>query len=231
MANSCSEVRDSMRSLAHFDYRRRVRHAAPKFLSLLIVALAISGCQKPVTVPPLAQQDLEQAKQALTAAGLKPGNIIGTPGTGAYVTAQSIDAGKQVPRDTPVDLTVAVPVALPDLTKIKLTDAVSTLQDMGMKVNFVKKPSLQLFRGSRVTDQSPVATTPVRAGTMVTLTVATPPDLGAFLGLVTKEPAYQKLNPEYKGILDQFLAPDGARSVPSEQSGQSGQTGQGGQKK
>jgi len=37
------------------------------------------------------------------------------------------------------------------------------------------------------------------------LTVTAPPDVGVLLGLVTKEPAYQKLNPEYRNVLDAFL--------------------------
>ena len=217
MENSCSEIRDSVPSLDHFDNRRFVRRTVPKYLSLLIIALTISGCKKDVVVPPLAQLDLEQAKQALAAAGLKPGNINGTAGPGAYVTAQGLEAGKQVPRDSQVDLTVEIPQPLPDLTKMKVTDAVSMLQDMGMKVGFVKQPSLKLFGGSKVTAQSPAPTTPARRGQMVMITVAMPPDLGAFLGLVTKEPAYTKLNPEYKGILDQFLGAEGGQPQPQSQ--------------
>jgi len=212
MATSCSAVRDSIRTLDRFDHDRFVRRTAPKYLSLLIIALTISGCKRDVVVPPVGQMDLEQAKQALASAGLKPGNIVGTAGPGAYVTAQSLDGGKQVPRDSQVDLTVEMPQALPDLTKSKVTDAISTLQDMGLKVQFIKQPSLRLFGGSKVTAQSPLATTLVRRATTVTLTVATPPDVSAFLGLVTKEPGYQKLNPEYKGILDQFLGAEGGQS-------------------
>jgi beta-lactam-binding protein with PASTA domain len=218
MATSCSEVRNSIRSLDHFDYRRFVRRTVPKYLSLLIMALVISGCQKSVSVPTVVTLDVEQAKQALAAKGLKPGNIIGPSGVGAYVTAQSLEGGKQVPRDTQVDLTVEMPQPLPDLTKMKVTDAVSMLQDMGMKVGFVKQSSLRLFSGSKVTAQSPLPTTPARRGQMVMITVAMPPDLGAFLGLVTKEPAYQKLNPEYKGILDQFLGAEGGQPQPQQPS-------------
>src|SRR5215472_16684044 len=114
MATSCSAVRDSIRTLDRFDHDRFVRRTAPKYLTLLIIALTISGCKRDVVVPPVGQMDLEQAKQALASAGLKPGNIVGTAGPGAYVTAQSLDGGKQVPRDSQVDLTVEMPQALPD---------------------------------------------------------------------------------------------------------------------
>jgi len=45
----------------------------------------------------------------------------------------------------------------------------------------------------------------VRRGQVITLTVAIPPDLGELVGVVTNEPAYSKLNPEYRQYLDAFL--------------------------
>jgi len=100
---------------------------------------------------------------------------------------------------------VEAPVAVPDLVKSKLTDAVSVLQASGLSVAFIKQPTLKLFGGGKVVLQTPDPNTLVRRGSVVTLTVAAPPDLGALVGLVTKEPAYEKLNPEYRQILDQFL--------------------------
>jgi len=45
----------------------------------------------------------------------------------------------------------------------------------------------------------------VHRGTTVTLNVSTPPDLGVLVGMVTKDPAYNKLNPEYRQYIDAFL--------------------------
>ena len=185
-----------------------MRKAPAKHLLLFITAvtavLISTGCKK-VAVPSVAQLDLDQAKQILTSAGLKVGNITGTQGPGTYVLTQSINPGVQVKADTAVDLTVEAPVQVPDLTKNKITDAVSTLQISGLGVAFIKQPTLKLFGGAKVIAQTPLPTTLVHRGTVVTITVSSPPDLGALVGLVTKEPAYANLNPEYRNILDQFL--------------------------
>jgi len=178
-------------------------------MSLLLIAifagLCASGCKKPVAVPNVVQQDLEQAKQTLTAAQLKPGNILGGQGAGAYVVAQSPAASQQVSANSAVDLTVELPVTVPDMTKQNVTDAVSTLQNMGLKVMFIKDPTRKLFGAPKVTAQSPAAATLVRHDATITLTVQAPPDLTALVGLVTKEPAYEKLKPEYRNVLDAFL--------------------------
>ncbi len=179
----------------------------------LTAALAAAGCSKPTVVPNVVGQEIEQAKQSIAAAKLKPGNISGNQAAGAYVVSQNPNAYQQVSPNSPVDLQVETPMPVPDLTHIKVTDAVSTLQQMGLKVAFVKQPTLKLFGGSKVVAQSPAAPTPVRRDATVTLTVATPPDLGAFLGIITSEPAYQRLNPEYKNALDQVFGPANAQKT------------------
>jgi beta-lactam-binding protein with PASTA domain len=175
---------------------------------LLLVAVTagfvLTGCKK-VAVPNVVQLDFEQAKQTLATANLKLGNVTGTQSTGSYVIAQTPPPGQQVKPDSTVDLTVEAPVPVPDLTKSKLTEAVSVLQGTGLAVAFIKQPTLKLFGGAKVLAQSPDPNTLVRHGTVVTITVASPPDLGVLVGLVTREPAYEKLNPEYRQVLDQFL--------------------------
>src|SRR5690242_4245766 len=150
-----------------------IRKPANHFLLLIAVlttGLASSGCKKAV-VPNVVQQDLDQAKQTLAAAHLKPGNITGNQGPGSYVVTQTLAAGQQVSTNSTVDLTVEAPVVLPDLTKNKVTDAVTTLQVMGLQVAFVKQPTLKLFGGASVVAQAPVAATSVHRGSVVTLTV------------------------------------------------------------
>jgi len=173
-------------------------------LVAVTAGLVSTGCKK-VAVPNVVDQDFDQAKQTLAAAKLKLGNINGIQGPGSYVLTQTPPAGQQVSANTPVDLTVAAPVPVPDLTNNKLTDAVSILQGTGLPVAFIRQPTLKLFGGAKVLAQTPVPATLVRRGTVVTITVASPPDLGALVGLVTKEPAYANLNPEYRQVLDQFL--------------------------
>jgi serine/threonine-protein kinase len=194
--------------------RRGTLDSEPKGTNALLltgviaVALACAGCSKKVAVPNVVDQDVDQAKQALTALGLKPGNVTGVQGSippGSYVVSQTPAAGTQVSSDSPVDLQIEAPSTVPDLTKAKMTDAVNTLQELGLKVAFVKESTLNLFGGSKVTAQSPAPNSSVRRGSVITLTVATPPDMGALVGLVTREPAYNKLKPEYRQYLDQFL--------------------------
>lgn len=189
------------------------------FLILVVTLgiIAFTGCskKKEVMVPDLqSQPDLDHAEKALIAAGLKPGNISGTPGPGAYVVSQKPAAGQQVAPDSTVDLVVEVPIAVPTLTSSNLTDAVTQLQGLGLKVGFVKKSSFNPFGTAKIEQQEPAPNSPMRSGGVVTLTVSTPHDFGGLLGLVSKEPAYQNLKPEYKNVLDAFLGnPSTPRSM------------------
>jgi beta-lactam-binding protein with PASTA domain len=179
------------------------------FVLLLAIAGA-TGCAKKIAVPNLAQQDLEQAKAMLTAQKLKAGNIMGAPGAvppGTYVVTQNPPPGQMVPANTPIDLIVEVPISVPDFANSTISDAVNTLQSLGLKVMLVKQPTsgLKFMSKPKVVQQYPLANSAVRKDTTVTLTVTAPPDVGVLLGMVTKEPAYQNLNPEYRNVLDQFL--------------------------
>ena len=193
----------------------------PRCIFLMLVVtlgmIALTGCTKKaeVVAPDLQQQpDLDQAEKALTAAGLKTGNISGTPGPGAYVVSQKPAAGQQVASGSAVDLVVEVPMAVPTLTSSNLTDAVTQLQGLGLKVGFVKKSSFNPFGTAKIEQQEPAANSLMRRGGVVTLTVSTPHDFGGLLGLVSKEPAYQNLKPEYKNVLDAFLGnPSTPRSM------------------
>jgi len=185
--------------------KRLVRPARGLLLMMAVtVVFASTGCKK-VAVPYVVTMDLEQAKQTLAAANLKLGNVTGPQMTGSFVLTQSIPSGQQVKANTVIDLTIDAPVPVPDLTNNKLTDAVSALQIAGLQVVFIKQPTLKLFGGAKVLSQSPLPATLVHRGTPVMVTVSSPPDLGALVGLVTKEPAYANLNPEYRQVLDQFL--------------------------
>jgi hypothetical protein len=193
----------------------------PRFVLLLAMAagaIGASSCAKkePVAVPDVSQQDLDQAQKTLAASKLKAGAISGSSGTGAYVVSQSPAAGQQVSANSAVDLVVALPVTVPLLTGSDLTDAVSSLQGLGLKVGFVRKASVNPFAKAKVEQQDPAANSAVHVNSVVTLTVSTPPDVEGLLGMVAKEPAYQNLKPQYKKVLDAFLGnPSTPRSMDS----------------
>lgn len=204
--------------------RRSYGSLAKCTLLVLVVALgalSLTGCSKKkeekVAVPNLVNQDLDQAQKALTAAGLKAGNVSGAPGAippGAYVISQTPGAGQPVDPNSAVDLVVALPVMVPTLTNSNVADAVVLLQGLGLKVGFVKKSTLNPFGTAKVELQDPAPNTPVRSGALVTLTVSTGPDIAGLLGFVAKQPAYQNLKPEYKNVLDSFLGnPSTPRSM------------------
>jgi hypothetical protein len=187
-------------------------------LSLLVVlgTLSLTGCGKKkeekVAVPNLVNQDLDQAQKALAAAGLKTGNISGASGAsppGAFVITHTPGPGQQVDANSAVDLVVEMPISVPTLTNSNLTDAVSLLQGLGLKVGFVKKSTVNPFGTAKVEQQDPAPNALVRRGALVTLTVTMGPNFSALLGVVAKEPAYQNLKPEYKNILDAFLGNPG----------------------
>jgi beta-lactam-binding protein with PASTA domain len=178
-----------------------------------LVAFGAIGCSKKVVVPDVNNQDMDQAKKTLEAVSLKTGNITGVSGSvpsGAYVVSQNPKPGEQVRENSAVDLVIEAPVLVPDFTKnsVTVTDAVNQLQALGLKVDLVKQPTLSpagILRGPRVVRQEPSADTPVHHSSLVTLTVESPPDVSGLLDRLIRDPSYEKLNPEYRSVLDGFL--------------------------
>jgi len=190
--------------------RFTLSHAVRVLLTLGLIAatLGTAACAKKVSVPSVVQMDLDQAKNLLAAVPLKTGMVSSAQGAvipGAYVVSQTPNAGEQVPMNTPINLTVELPISVPNLVDSSLADAVNTLQTVGLKVMLMKQPTMNIFGKTKVVQQNPLANSMVRHDTAVMLTVTAPPDLGAVLGAVSKDPAYQKLNPEYRNILNTFL--------------------------
>jgi beta-lactam-binding protein with PASTA domain len=190
--------------MRHASHRAIVTRVA-SLTSVLILLLAVFGCAKKVTVPNVVDQQLDQARSTLTAASLKPIITGGSAAPGAYVVSQTPAPGQQVAANTSVTVAIASPVPVPQVTDTSLADALMRLQTVGLRVSLVKKPTANVFSGSRVVNQDIAPNTLVRHDTNVTLTVTAPPDVTALLNLMTKEPAYQQLNPEYRGIVDAFL--------------------------
>ena len=187
----------------------------PRLLVAAVLSLTIAtcACTKKVTVPNVVEQDVDQAKQMLTSAQLKPGNITSAQGSvppGSYVLTQTPAAGQQVPAESAVDLVAEAPATVPELTKTSLTDAINALQILELKATFIKQSSLNIFGGgAKVVAQTPTAGTLVRRGTVVTLTVTTAPDLAAAYGAVSNERAYSQLNPEYRKVVDELFGKHG----------------------
>ena len=180
---------------------------------ILAVTMAVAGfaCSKKVAVPDLLNQDIQQATKTLQSLNLKVGNVTGVSGTvspGAYVVSQNPKSGEQVAANSSVELVVQAPVVVPDLTDAGVTDAVNTLQALGLKVNLVKQSTLTaagLLRTPKVIRQDPSAHTPVRANSLVTLTIESPPKLAGLLDRVIQDPSFEKLNPEYRDVVVEFL--------------------------
>src|SRR6266568_3590122 len=87
------------------------------------------GCKKEVKVviPDVSHQDFAQAQQMLSAVPLKVGNITGVTGTpprGTYVVSTSPAAGQTVAANYVIDLVVQVPVIVPPVTGLAVSDAV-----------------------------------------------------------------------------------------------------------
>jgi len=100
----------------------------------------------------------------------------------------------------------AVPRLMQPGVLLEITEAVSILQGLGLKVGFVKHPTILSLGKVKVEQQNPAPNSLVHDDAQVMLTMSAPSlDFGALLGLVAKEPAYQNLKPEYKNVLDAFM--------------------------
>jgi len=180
-------------------------------ISMAIAAFLPTACSKKVAVPDLMDRDVDQAKKTLEAVPLKAGNITGVSGNvpaGAYVVSQNPKAGEQVRANSSVDLVIQAPVLVPDLTNDSVTDAVNELQTLGLKVDLVKQPTLSaagLLRTPKVVRQEPLPNTPVHHDSLVILTIESPTNVAGLLDRLTRDPSYEKLKPEYRSILDEFL--------------------------
>jgi beta-lactam-binding protein with PASTA domain len=181
------------------------RRAIPLFLAITTLA---SSCASKVVVPDVRTKDVDQAKKTLEAVPLKTGKLTGISGDlppGAYIVTQTPKPGEQVSANSTVDLVVEAPVTVPDLQNSAVTEAVNVLQGLGLKVTLVKQSSPNVFKSTKIVQQSPPAFTPVHRDSIVVLTVSAPPNVADLIGLITKEGGYDKLNPQNRGIVDDFV--------------------------
>lgn len=178
-------------------------------LAVLTVAMCgVVACGKKVAVPDLKAQSVEQATRTLADANLKVGQVTNTSGgptTAGRVVTQSPNAGQTVAAGSAVNLILEEPVALPKLVDRNAVDALVALQDLGLKGSVTKQSTLNPIKAGKVLQQDPPEKTAVWRGDTVNLVVAAAPDLGALTTLFTQQPAYQKLSPEHRKLIDEFL--------------------------
>jgi serine/threonine-protein kinase len=185
------------------------KSSSSKILEIVLpVVLAVSllaGCSKKVQVPDVKGLTTDKAGPVLTSAQLKPGKVTCKQGEvlpAAKILSQTPNAGESVAANSAVDLLVEDSIAVPKLVDMGAADALLALQNAGLKAGLNKKT--ELLHWGTVIQQDVAPGTMVSPATVVTLTVATPPDMAMFQDMITKQPAYQKLSQKERDLVDQL---------------------------
>ena len=142
------------------------------------VTLTVSRGPEQVDVPDVTGESEENARSTLEGAGLRVGEVTEEesgeePGT---VIEQSPAAGEQVDRDSAVDLTVAAPVAIPDVVDLTEEEAQAELEDAGFEVRVQEQEVTDPAQDGVVLDQTPPADEERRQGSRVTIVVGRLPE-------------------------------------------------------
>jgi len=188
--------------------RRFPGRSAQRLDIVAIVALLIclAGCTKKVQVPDVKGLTADKAGQTLTTAQLKVGKITCQQGDvlpTAKILSQSPNAGESVAANTTVDLVVENSISVPKLVDSGAADALLALQNAGLKAALNKKT--EFTHWGSVIQQDIAPGTMVAPDTVVTLTVAIPPDVAMLQGLITQQPAYTKLSQQERDLIDQLF--------------------------
>jgi serine/threonine-protein kinase len=152
-------------------------------VAVVLGAIWLSGMvgDEGVTVPDVTGMALEDAHQALTAAGLQVGAL--TPDATATSTpqgtvlSQAPAAGEEVDEGSAVDLVVAGSgdVVVPDLTGLSQADAEAAIAAAGLVLETVLQDYSDEVPAGSVVEQTPAAGSTVPQGTAVTISVSTGP--------------------------------------------------------
>jgi beta-lactam-binding protein with PASTA domain len=199
----------SEKSYEPFATQRQNRgRTAQSFAMIAVVLLLISltGCNKKVQVPDVKGQTADKASEMLSTAKLKQGKITSSQGAVAQeakILFQSPNAGASVAANTAVDLVVEDLIKVPNLHDSGAADAVVALQNAGLKAALTKKTQLSHWGG--VIQQDVAPGTMVSPATVITVMVATPPDLSLLQDVITKQPAYIRLNEKERALVDQLF--------------------------
>ncbi|HEX5782516.1 MAG TPA: PASTA domain-containing protein [Solirubrobacteraceae bacterium] len=138
-----------------------------------VVTLQVSRGPEQAEVPDVTGESEENARSALEGAGLRVGEVTEEdsgeePGT---VIEQSPAAGEEVDRNSAVDLTVAAPVAIPDVVDLTEDEAQTELEDAGFEVRVQDQEVTDPAQDGVVLDQRPAADEERRQGSRVTIVV------------------------------------------------------------
>ena len=121
----------------------------------------------------------------------------------AKILSQSPNAGESVTANTTVDLVVEDLIKVPKLVDSGAADALIALQNAGLKAALNK--NTQFSHWGAVIQQDLAPGTMVSPATVITLTVATPPDLAMLQDVITKQPAYTRLSEKERKLMDQLF--------------------------
>jgi serine/threonine-protein kinase len=144
------------------------------------VSLDVSAGQERATVPVLEGKSRAEADAALHGAGLQVGQVTERPDDRARgtVLASQPSAGQVVPAATAVGLVISsgpAELTMPDVVGRSLTDARTTLEQLGLTVVQVSYDSTSTTRAGLIIVQIPGAGSPIQTGATVTLRVAGKP--------------------------------------------------------
>ena len=140
-----------------------------------ITGYVSSGSQK-VTVPDVTGMSQDQARNALTQAGLSVGNVNTVDEAGASqgrVVSTSPAVGSEAKRGDTISLNIASGnVVVPDnLTGQNYTTVASSLEALGLRVTIIQMPDRNAAAGT-VTGVTPSEGSSVRQGSSITLYVS-----------------------------------------------------------
>jgi beta-lactam-binding protein with PASTA domain len=175
-------------------------------IAVVVLLICLTACSKKVQVPDVKALTADKAGQTLSAAELKLGKITCKQGEvfpEAKILSQSPNAGESVKANTAVDLVVEELIKVPKLTESQAADAIIALQNAGLKAALNKNTQLSHWGG--VVQQDVAPGTMVSPATVITLTVATPPDLAMLKDVITKQPAYTRLSENERELMDQLF--------------------------
>ena len=144
------------------------------------VSLDVSAGQERSSIPKLIGLTRAQAEAALQKVGLAPGRVTEHADDHARGTVISTQptTGQVVPAGTAVDLVLSAgpaELSVPDVVGRDLSEAKSTLEQLGLAVGEVAYDSTSTAPNGRVLEQTPAAGTQIAPGATITLRVSGKP--------------------------------------------------------
>jgi len=142
-----------------------------------------------IKVPAVSGMSLQDAKDALIKAGLKPGaEVKGASATipaGTVLSTKPL-AGHKQPQNEPVTIVVSAGPPLPSMVGEQLSDAQAQAQQLGFQLNPVTDHHSQL-PANTITGQTPRPGGPIRPGEVVTIRVSDGPPMVTVPNVVGQE--------------------------------------------